>query len=139
MMNFYLTQSKKSYQSADGDAISMHSYLVVESVTRSLGQEFKNHKLAWEAEDHWLLANAPEKIIHMPNGYQRFELSEPVFASLRLLAETQPKELHTLTPFSRKRTSETFIEQQQAEARREFHLNDVAKSLKQMFKDIMTV
>lgn len=139
MMNFYLTQSKKSYHSADGDAISMHSYLVIESVTRSLGQEFKNHKLAWEAEDIWLLSDAPEKIISMPNGYHRFEISEPVFASLRLLAESQPKELHTLTPFSKNRTSETFIEQQKAEARKEFHIHDVAKSIKQIFKDIMTV
>ncbi|QMT16228.1 hypothetical protein H1Q58_09570 [Planococcus maritimus] len=138
MMNFYLTQSKKSYQSADGDAVSMHSYLVVETVKRSLGQEFKNHKLAWETEDSWLFTDAPEKITRMPDGYQRFEISEPVFASLRLLAETQPMELHTLTPFSTNRTCETFNEQH-PQATKEFHFNDVAKSLKQIVKDIMTV
>ncbi len=139
MMNFYLTQSKKSLPSANGTIISMHSYLVVESVTRSLGQEFKNHRLAWEAEENWLLADAPEKISALPNGYQRFEISEPVFASLHLLAESHPKELHTLTPFSKHRTSQTFSEHQYTDERKEFHIHDVAKGLKQMFKDIMTV
>lgn len=139
MMNFYLTQSKKTSHSAQGEQISMHSYLVVEYVKKSLGQDFKEHKLTWESEDTVPTGSAPGKILDMPDGYRRFEISEEVYASLRLLAESKPSALHTLIPFYKNRTSQSFVEQQQEEARKEFQLHDVAKSLKQIFKDIMTV
>lgn len=55
-------------------------------------------------EDH-----APEDIKCLPNCVQQFQVSENIFDSLYVLAETSAKELFNITPISQKCYRQSFL------------------------------
>ena len=108
-VGYYFFRSKDVHVEDGRAFITFFVRLTRETSFRKDGKEQTQVQPVWVDIDEVMLGHASEKAKAMPNGMQRYELTQNVFYTLCQLSKSCPEELFYITPYHLKSTSKKFI------------------------------
>lgn len=108
-VGYFFLRSKEVHVENGAAFITFFVRLTRETSFRKEGKEQTRVQAVWVDIDEVMVGHASEKAKALPNGMQRYELTQNVFYSLCYLSRSCPEELFYITPYHRNSTRRGFI------------------------------
>lgn len=108
-IGYFFLRSKDVYHENGSSYITFFARLAREISYENEGRKQKEVQTAWVDIDEMMLEQASPKAKALPNGMQRYELSQNVFHSLYQVSRNCPNELFYITPYHRESTREKYV------------------------------
>lgn len=108
-VGYFFLRSKDVHNENGASFITFFARLAKEISYEKEGRRQQQVQTVWVEIDEVMLDHASPKAKALPNGVQRYELTQNIFYSLYQVSQNCPDELFYITPFHRESSREKFI------------------------------
>lgn len=108
-VGYFFLRSKDVHYENGSSFIIFFARLAKEISYEKEGRRQQQVQTVWVDIDEVSLEQASQKAKALPNGMQRYELTQNVFHSLYQVSQKCPEELFYITPYHQESSSERFI------------------------------
>lgn len=106
---YFFNKSKDVYEENEVSFITVFARLTREFTYANGVDTYKKAETIWVGIEDIKVEEASEKLKSLPNGMQRYTISENVFRDLYQLSKNCSQELYCVTPFHRASTQQKYV------------------------------